>query len=89
VHQELVTIASEGIMEMKRAGKTLPADKIALLGTALNAPIDSTLDPDFVSEIQAAHVANNTPSPQGGNSPPPPNVTDITPYQTPLQSSVG
>ncbi len=86
VHKEIVMIASQQVMEMKAEGKFLPADKIALFGTALDAPIDTTLNPEFIAEIQKAHAANNAPPPENGDVPPP--QTDITPYQTPLQSSV-
>ncbi len=86
LHQDIVMRASQQVVEMKSQGKFLPADKIAMIGTVLDAPIDTTLSPEFINEIQKAHAANNAPPPENGNIQPP--QTDITPYQTPLQSSV-
>lgn len=86
LHQELVTRAAQEVMSMKQEGKFLPADKLALLGVALDYPVDSKLQGDFIKEIQQGHAANKKPTPAQQDAPPP--VTDISQYQTPLQSSV-
>lgn len=86
LHQELVVRASQEVMAMKAEGKFLPADKEALLGVALDYPVSSKLQKDFIAEVQQGLAANKKPPPDGGQSPPP--VTDISSYQTPLQSSV-
>lgn len=88
LHQEITNIATQEIFEMKMEGKFLPADKIAILGTALDEPIDSTLEKDFVDAIQQAHVALSAPPPEQ-NSGPPPTPTDTTAFQTPMQRAVG
>lgn len=84
LHQDLVLRASQEVMAMKAEGKYLPADKEALLGVALDYPVSSKLTSEFISEIQKGHAANKK-SPD--DSPPPP-VTDVSSYQTPLQSAV-
>lgn len=73
LHSELVQQATEQVMEMKSQGKFLPMDKIVALGTALDAPIDSTLQPEYINNVQ---MALNSPPPQasppGGSGPPMP-----------------
>ena len=54
MHSEIVLQASQQIADMKQSGEYLPLDKIASLGVALDAPIDSVLQPDFVSAVQMA-----------------------------------
>lgn len=85
-HAQLVETATSQLMEMKMEGKFLPTDKVALLGTALDEPIDSTLSKEFVDTIQAAHAVNHQPPPEPGPKPP---VTDMTDYQTPTQRALG
>ena len=87
LHQDLVYRASMAAMEMKAEGKFLPADKLVTLGLALDYPVDSTLQKDFIDEVQAAHAVNHKPAQESGPSGPPP-ITDISSYQTPLQKSV-
>jgi hypothetical protein len=73
-------------MAMRQEGKYLPADKLALLGVALDHPVDSKLSAEFINEIQQGLAANSKPQGSGGDMPPP--VTDTSSYQTPLQSAV-
>ncbi len=78
---------AQEIVAYRDGGKFVPADKIAMLGTLLNSVVDSKLSPDFIGEVQQGLAANKAPakdSPQG----PPPN-TDVSSYQTPLQTSIG
>jgi hypothetical protein len=87
-HMELIVKpAMQMALQMRQDGKFLPADKLALLGCAVNYAVDSKLEPGFIAEIQQGLAANKAPPQEpGGNGPPP--VTDISQYQTPLQSSV-
>ncbi len=78
---------AQEIVAYRDEGKFVPADKVTMLGTLLNSVVDSKLSPDFISEVQQGLAANKAPakdSPQG----PPPN-TDVSSYQTPLQTSIG
>jgi hypothetical protein len=86
LHADLVSRAAQEAMALRQDGKFLPADKLALLGVALDHPVDSKLSAEFIGEIQQGLAANSKPQgqPQGG----PPPVTDTSSYQTPLQSSV-
>lgn len=85
LHQKIVDNTMTAILEMKAAGETIPADKIAMLGLVLDAPIDSKLEKGYIDQIQQAHEANNQPPPAPKNGPPTVNVTD---YQTPMQQSM-
>jgi hypothetical protein len=86
LHHDLVMRAAQEAMAIRQEGKFLPADKLALLGVALDHPVDSKLSAEFIGEVQQALAANSKPQPKHGDGPPP--VTDISSYQTPLQSSV-
>lgn len=86
LHADLVSRAAQEAMALRQEGKFLPADKLALLGVALNHPVDSKLSADFINEVQQGLAANNKPPPKGGNGGPP--VTDVSSYQTPLQGSI-
>jgi hypothetical protein len=86
LHQDIVARASQEIVALKSQGKYVPADKTALLGVALDAPIDSTLEKGFIDEVQQGLAANKAPQKEQQSGPPP--VTDISQYQTPLQSTV-
>jgi hypothetical protein len=86
LHQDLVMRAAQAATEMRQAGKFLPADKLALLGVALDHPVDSKLSDEFINEIQMAHAANRKPADQQGGPPPP--ITDTSDYQTPVQAAV-
>lgn len=86
LHNELVVRASQELLTMRQEGRFLPADKVALLGVALDHPVDSKLQKGFIDEVQQGLAANKKPAPSGGSGPPP--VTDISAYQTPLQSTV-
>lgn len=79
--------ATNQIMVMKEEGKFLAADKVAMLGTVLDAPVDSTLQPEFIKEVQQGLAANKAPPPDQGAPQAP--QTDVSSYQTPLQSSIG
>lgn len=86
LHQDIVLRASNEILAMKEAGRFLPADKVAMLGTVLDAPIDSTLEKGFIDAVQqglAANKATPTQAPQG-----PPATTDTSSFQTPLQHAI-
>ncbi len=86
VHADIVYRASQEIMALKAEGKFMPEDRIAMLGTALNAPVDSRLMPEFIAEVQMGLAANKATPPENGDVPPP--ITDTSSYQTPLQASV-
>ena len=87
LHQDIVSRAYMEILSMKEAGRFLPADKVAMLGTVLDAPIDSTLEKSFIDEVQQGLAANKAPPPNAPSGPPP--TTDTSSYQTPLQTSIG
>jgi hypothetical protein len=55
---------AEKVMEMKSKGESLPMDKVYALGAALNSPIDSTLQPEFINAVQASLAQ----PPPGGQS---------------------
>lgn len=86
LHADLVSRAAQEAMALRSEGKFLPADKLALLGVALDHPVDSKLSAEFIGEVQQGLAANNKPPPKGGNGGPP--VTDVSSYQTPLQGSI-
>ncbi len=85
LHAELVNRAAMAASEMRQEGRFLPADKLALLGVALDHPVDSKLQSDFINEVQQGLAANQKPPSTGGVPPP---ITDSSSYQTPLQSTV-
>lgn len=64
VHAQIVQAAQQSIYEMKSSGETLPMDKIVSLGMALDAPIDTTLTPEFIGAVQTALTA---PAPKEGH----------------------
>lgn len=86
LYKELVTRTAMAMLEVKSEGKFLPADKVAMIGTVLDAPVDSKLEKGFIDAVQAAHSANRMPTPEEGSAQAP--ITDISAYQTPLQASV-
>lgn len=87
-HMEfIVKPAMQMALQMRQEGKFLPADKLALLGCAVNYAVDSKLTPEFIGEVQKGLAMNKKPQPAPGGTGPAP-VTDISQYQTPLQSSV-
>lgn len=84
VHAELVGQTAVAIQEMKANGEFLPADKIATLGVVLDAPVDSTLEPEFIASVQATFVPPQAPQPQA--APPDPGVIQNSQnYATPLE----
>lgn len=62
MHSQIVQQAMMKVVEMKQKGGFLPMEKIASLGIALDAPIDSTLTPEYIGAVQ---MALNTPSQPG------------------------
>jgi hypothetical protein len=78
---------AQELVEYRSEGKFVPADKVAMIGTVLNYPVDSKLEPDFINEVQAGLAANKAPTPEQGEAQAP--TTDISAYQTPLQNSIG
>lgn len=54
LHAEIVSEATQAIYEMKSAGEFLDANKIAMLGVVLDAPVDATLTPEYVNAVQAS-----------------------------------
>ena len=87
-HADVVSRASNEILAAKEAGVFVPADRVAMLGVVLDAAVDTKLDKGFIAEVQAGLAANNKPTqkPNSGGGEPP--VTDVSQYQTPLQSTV-
>ncbi len=87
-HRDVVSRAAQTILEAKAEGKFLPADKIAMLGVVLNAPVDSKLEKPFIDEVQKAHQANAQPQPEQGKQQGQV-VAQTGDYKTPLQTSLG
>lgn len=77
---------AQELVEYRNEGKFVPADKVAMIGTILNHPVDSKLEPEFVDACQAGLAANKAPPPDEGAAPPP--ATDVSSFQTPLQTSI-
>lgn len=69
LHTELVNTATEQIYELKAQGKYLPLNKISELSIVLDAPLDSTMESEYINAVQ---VALNTPSPEELEANPPP-----------------
>lgn len=93
-HTDIVARASNIILESKEKGEYQPADKVALLGVLLNAPVDTTLEKPFIDEIQKAHQANGQPQPPPGQGAPQPQgpqlqLAQTSDYKTPMQNSLG
>ncbi len=90
-HQDIVSRSAQVILEAKDAGKFLPADKIALLGVVLNAPVDSKLEKSFIDEVQKGLQANAQPQPEQGKAQPPGQMmlAQTADYKTPMQTSLG
>lgn len=85
LHAEVVNSAMQEVMEMKQAGKFLDMQKVAALGTVLDAPIDSTLTPEYIGEVQAQ--LNTVPPEQQAQSPSPTGqqIFDPTAVMTPME----
>jgi hypothetical protein len=70
LHQEIVATATQQIAQMKSEGKYMDLQKISNLGVILDAPIDRTLEPDYISAVQQslktnpAQAAANPPGPK-------------------------
>ncbi len=77
---------AQELVEYRNEGKFVPADKVAMIGTLLNHAVDSKLEPEFVDACQAGLAANKAPPPDEGAAPPP--ATDVSSFQTPLQTSI-
>lgn len=87
IHNELVIRAGQEMMAVKAEGKFVPADKVAMLGCVLDAPVDSKLESGFIDEIQKALVANRQPVDAKQSNAGKPDVTDVSAYQTPTEAS--
>ncbi len=89
LHQDIVMRTAQAIMEVKQAGKFMPADKVTTLGVFLDAAVDSTLEKSYVAEIQKAHIANNKPDQANGQTASPGGMplAQVNDYKTPLQTS--
>ncbi len=90
-HQDIVSRAAQVFLEAKEQGKFLPADKVAMAGLVLNAPVDSKLEKPFIDEVQKALQANGKPQPEPGQPAPQGGqvvLTDPTAYSTPMQTSL-
>ncbi len=85
IHQDIVMRASQEIVSMKEEGKYLPADKVAMLGLVLDAPVDSKLTKEYIGEVQKGLAANKAPAPEQSSPAP---ITDTSSYKTPLQATV-
>ncbi len=88
LHAEVVTHAAQEIMALKNEGKYVGADKVAGLGLLLDAPVDSTLEKGYIDAVQQALAANREPQPAPQQQSSKPFVSESTPFQTPLQSSL-
>lgn len=87
IHDEFVQQATERIYDMKQAGEHLPMDKVAYLGIALDAPIDSTLTSDYIGAVQSVYA--NPPTLQG-QPPAGPGAGQAVPHpQRPQLNSLG
>lgn len=65
IHAELVNQATQKVYEAKMEGKYLPLDKISWLGIMLDAPIDTTLTKEFISNVQQGLATNQPKGPPG------------------------
>ena len=71
---------------MKTRGDTLPMDKITNLAMALNAPIDRTLEADYVSAVQVSLNAPPADKPPPTPDSPSGGMTIDKGMMTPLQT---
>ncbi len=91
LHQDLVFRASQEMLAAKQEGKFVPADKIAMLGTVLDAPIDSKLEKPFIDAVQSALATNSQPQPKPQPNAPPgpaPIISESSTFQTPVQNAL-
>lgn len=82
LHAEVVNSAMQEVMEMKQAGKFLDMQKVAALGTVLDAPIDSTLTPEYIGEVQASLQSPQGPQPTTETNS---TVVDVQSMMTPME----
>ncbi len=89
LHEDLVFRAAQEMLAVKEEGKFVPADKLAMLGTVLDSPIDSKLEKPYIDAIQSALATNAQPQPGDKSAPAPaPVISETSTYQTPLQNSI-
>ncbi len=81
LHGEIVASATEEIYNAKLSGEYLPMDKIANLSVLLDAPLDTTMEPEYINAVQ---VALNVPTEQLTGSP-----TAEPPPAQPIQTMQG
>ena len=86
IHHMVVSNFANTSMEMKQAGKYLPADKLAMAGVVLDAPVDTTLQKDFIDAIQQSYAQQAQEEQQKQGSPPEAQGGPDVNFQTPLQS---
>jgi histone H3/H4 len=84
LHREIVSSATQQVYEMKASGQFLPMDKISSLGVVLDAPIDTTLTPEYVTAVQ---MALNAPPPNEESPPQAASLTSPTALMTPIQQT--
>ena len=82
IHGMLVQHAAQSMIQAKAQGKFVPADKLATLGIALDAPVDNKLSKEFIGAVQSSFAPPQQPEAPGGNAP----TADTSSFQTPLQS---
>lgn len=83
IHATVVAAAAEHVTEMKAKGESLPMDKVTKLGIILDAPVDTTLEKDFISAIQSTMAAPAKPGPS-----PQPKPFDQTSLMTPTDKGI-
>lgn len=84
--QYMAQTFAEEVVAMKTRGDTLPMDKITNLAMALNAPIDRTLEADYVSAVQVSLNAPPADKPPPTPDSPSGGMTIDKGMMTPLQT---
>ena len=82
IHGMLVQHTAQTLVQAKAQGKFVPADKLATLGIALDAPVDNKLSKEFIGAVQSSFAPPQQPEAPAGNAP----TADTSSFQTPLQS---
>jgi hypothetical protein len=84
LHAEMVSLATEEVFLAKQKGKYLDYERIQLLGTALDAPIDFFQEPQNTAEVQQALAM---PEPEGPK-PSRPQTSTPTDLLTPIDKAI-
>lgn len=87
LHSQIVQSAAEQVFQMKSEGKTMPMNKITMLGVVLDAPIDRVLESDYVGAVQASMAPMPQPEAPPGPQPGVPLVNPVD-VMTPLQQTL-